>query len=95
MAPQVFGEGRCMPEHLADYGLGFFALGVVAWVVVAVFGKKSPDLTRVIADNTKALTQLTTLIEQQGKMVQEQGEVLRRQAELLGELKVEIVRKIG
>lgn len=85
-----------MPVEIAEYGVAFFALGVVAWIVVAVFGRqKNPDLTRVIADNTKALTQLTTLIEQQGKMVQEQGEVLRRQAELLGELKVEIVRKIG
>ena len=85
-----------MPIEIAEYGIAFFALGVVAWIVVAVFGRqKSPDLTRVIADNTKALTQLTTLIENQGKMIQEQGEVLKRQAELLGELKVEIVRKIG
>ncbi len=85
-----------MPIEIAEYGVAFFALGVVAWIVVAVFGRqKSPDLTKVISDNTKALTQLTTLIENQGKMIQEQGEVLRRQAELLGELKVEIVRKIG
>lgn len=77
-----------MPTALAEYGLGFFALGSLAWVMVAVFApkRKDPDLVKVIADNTQALTELTVLIRQQ-------GELLRQQAEMLTELRLETARR--
>lgn len=83
-----------MPVDIADYGVAVFALWVVGWIIVKIFGpRKSPDLTKVISDNTRALTQLTTLIESQGKMLQTQGEVIQKQIDLFTELRVEIAKK--
>lgn len=82
-----------MPIDVAQYGLAFFALGVIAWMVVSVFTprRRAPDveqLTRVIRENTEALTRLSTLIEQQ-------GELLARQSDLIAQMRVEIARKAG
>lgn len=87
------GGTEQMPMDVAQYGLGFFVVAVLGWIIVQVFAprRKSPDveqLTRVIRENTEAMTRLTTLIEQQ-------GQVLERQAELLSQLRVEIARKAG
>ena len=86
-----------MPTSLADYGVAFFALGVIAWVVVAVFGprKQDSELARIIADNTKALTELSGLIEQQGQMIQTQGQALTELTKLFNDLRLEIARKVG
>lgn len=77
-----------MPTTLAEYGLGFFALGAVAWVMTAVFAprRKDPDLVRIISDNTQALTELTVLIRQQTELLQEQSKIL-------AELRLEVARK--
>ena len=86
-----------MPTSLADYGVAFFALGVIAWIVVAVFGprKQDSDLARIISDNTRALTELSGLIEQQGQMIQTQGQVLTELTKLFNDLRLEIARKVG
>ena len=86
-----------MPTGLADYGVVIFALGVVAWIVVTVFApkKKDPDLSRIIADNTRALTELSILIEQQGQMLKVQGQTLQELAKLFNELRLEVARKVG
>ncbi len=86
-----------MPTGLADYGVVIFALGVIAWIVVAVFApkKKDPDLSRIIADNTRALTELSILIEQQGQMLKVQGQTLQELAKLFNELRLEVARKVG
>ncbi len=67
-----------MPISLADYGLGFFAVGAIVWVMTAVFAprRKDPDLVKIIAENTQALTELTTLIRQQTELLQRQSEIL-------------------
>ncbi len=86
-----------MPTSLADYGVAVFALGVIAWIVVAVFGprKQESDLARIISDNTRALTELSGLIEQQGQMIQTQGQVLAELTKLFNDLRLEIARKVG
>lgn len=86
-----------MPTGLAEYGVTFFAIGVVAWMIVAVFAprRRDPDLSRIISDNTKALTELSALIEQQGQMIQAQGQALRELANLFNELRLEVARKVG
>ncbi len=77
-----------MPTALADYGVAFFAIGIVAWMIVAVFAprRKDPDLVKVIADNTQALTELSVLIRQQ-------SELLQKQSEILTEMRLETARK--
>lgn len=77
-----------MPTGLADYGVTFFAIGIVAWMIVAVFAprRKDPDLVKVISDNTEALTELAVLIKQQ-------SELLRQQSEMIAELRLEVARK--
>jgi hypothetical protein len=86
-----------VPTSLADYGVAVFALGVIAWIVVAVFGprKQDGDLARIISDNTRALTELSGLIEQQGQMIQTQGQVLAELTKLFNDLRLEIARKVG
>ena len=86
-----------MPTNLADYGVVVFAIGVIAWIVVTVFGprKQGSELARIIADNTKALTELSGLIEQQGQMLQTQGQALAELTKLFNDLRLEIARKVG
>lgn len=74
-----------------------FALGVIAWIVVAVFGprKQDSDLAKIIADNTKALTELSGVIEQQGKMLHTQGQALQELTKLFNDLRLEVVRRVG
>jgi len=86
-----------MPLELADYGIVIFALGVIAWIVVTVFGPRKQDneLARIIADNTKALTKLSGLIEQQGQMLQTQGQALAELTKLFNDLRLEIARRVG
>ncbi len=66
-----------MPTGLADYGLAFFALAAVAWVLVSVLGRRKTDsspgpgvaeLSRIVSDNTQATARLTALIEAQGHL---------------------------
>ena len=86
-----------MPTNLADYGVVMFTIGVIAWIVVTVFGprKQDSELSRIIADNTKALTELSGLIEQQGQMIQTQGQALTELTKLFNDLRLEIARKVG
>lgn len=86
-----------MPIQLADYGVAMFALATIAWILVSVFApkRKEPDLSKIIADNTRALTELSALIEQQGQMIQMQGQTLQELAKLFNELRLEVVRKVG
>jgi hypothetical protein len=86
-----------LPTNLADYGVVVFAMGVIAWIVVTVFGprKQDGDLARIISDNTRALTELSGLIEQQGQMIQTQGQVLAELTKLFNDLRLEIARKVG
>ena len=86
-----------MPLELADYGVVIFALGMIAWIVVAVFApkKQDPNLAEVIKDNTKALTELSAVIEQQGQMLQTQGQALQELTKLFNDLRLEVVRKVG
>lgn len=79
-----------MPVQLADYGVAVFALALIAWIVVTVFGpkRKDPDLVKVISDNTQALTELAVLVKQQ-------SELLRQQSEMIAELRLEIARREG
>jgi len=86
-----------LPANLADYGVVIFALGVIAWIVVTVFGPRKQDneLARIIADNTKALTKLSGLIEQQGQMLQTQGQALAELTKLFNDLRLEIARRVG
>ena len=86
-----------MPTGLADYGVVVFALGVIAWIVVAVFGprKQDTELARIISDNTRALTELSSLIEQQGQMIHTQGRALTELTKLFNDLRLEIARKVG
>ena len=85
-----------MPTGLADYGVVIFALGVVAWIVVTVFGpRRQPDLSKIIADNTKALTELSAIIEQQGQMLHTQGQALQELTKLFNDLRLEVARKVG
>ena len=86
-----------MPTNLVDYGVVVFAIGIIAWIVVSVFGprKQDSELARIIADNTKALTELSGLIEQQGQMLQTQGQALAELTKLFNDLRLEIARKVG
>lgn len=86
-----------MPLELADYGVVIFALGMIAWIVVAVFApkKQDPNLAAIIKDNTKALTELSAVIEQQGQMLQAQGQALTELTKLFNDLRLEVVRKVG
>ncbi len=86
-----------MPLELADYGVVIFALGMIAWIVVAVFApkKQDPNLAGIIKDNTKALTELSAVIEQQGQMLQAQGQALQELTKLFNDLRLEVVRKVG
>jgi len=91
------GGGGEMPLELADYGVVIFALGMIAWIVVAVFApkKQDPNLAEIIKDNTKALTELSVVIEQQGQMLQTQGQALQELTKLFNDLRLEVVRKVG
>lgn len=86
-----------MPVDLADYGVVIFALGVIAWIVVTVFGprKQDSDLAKIIADNTKALTELSGVIEQQGQTLHAQGRALQELTKLFNELRLEVVRRVS
>ncbi len=85
-----------MPTGLADYGVVIFAVGALAWAVVAVFGprKQESELAKIISDNTRALTELSSIIDQQGKMLHLQGKTLTELTKLFNDLRLEIARKI-
>lgn len=86
-----------MPIDLADYGVVVFALGVVAWILTTIFGPKkdAAELSRIIADNTKATTALVGAIEKQGETLNAQGQVMSEVLKLIHDMRVDIAKKVG
>ena len=86
-----------MPTDLADYGVVILALGVVAWILTTIFGPKrdAAELSRIIADNTKATTALVGAIEKQGEMLHAQSKVMSEILNLIHDMRVDIAKKVG
>ena len=52
-----------MPIELAQYGIGFFAVGGLIYLSAIYFkNKNSADLKEVVKNNTKAMNGLTTVL---------------------------------
>lgn len=52
-----------MPIELAQYGIGFFAVGGLIYLsTIYLKNKNSADLKEVVKNNTKAMNGLTTVL---------------------------------
>ena len=52
-----------MPIELAQYGIGFFAVGGLIYLsTIYLKSKNSADLKEVVKNNTKAMNGLTTVL---------------------------------
>jgi len=52
-----------MPIELAQYGIGFFAVGGLIYLsTIYLKNKNSADLKEVVKNNTKAINGLTTVL---------------------------------
>ncbi|MGD9644009.1 MAG: hypothetical protein AB7V08_14925 [Elusimicrobiales bacterium] len=52
-----------MPVELAQYGIGFLALGVLAYVISFLLRRGNGSLVAVVENNTKALEQVVAAVQ--------------------------------